>query len=167
MKLLVIKAITQACTGNSVKQQQHADICAVAEGLEFGRKLHLTILTGGLCNYSYKVSFVTNKDEQNQKQQQDGDDVALFAKLTFKKAVGLGPDVPDCSHDRTQCEYDMLEMFAKVSLVLLSISFFRRLFWVTKTLRLLSPDIVAIFDSFSHFLRCFLFLFSSKSENFK
>ena len=119
LKLLVIKAITQACTGNSVKQQQHADICAVAEGLEFGRKLHLTILTGGLCNYSYKVSLVTNKDEQNQKQQQDGDDVALFAKLTFKKAVGLGPDVPDCSHDRTQCEYDMLEMFAKVSLVLL------------------------------------------------
>ena len=119
LKLLVIKAITQACTGNSVKQQQHADIRAVANGLASGRKLQLTILTGGLCNYSYKVSFVTNKDEHNQKQQQDGDDVALFAKLTFKKAVGLGPDVPDCSHDRTQCEYDMLEMFAKVSLVLL------------------------------------------------
>ena len=106
LKCLVIDAITKECTDSSI----HNDIIAISKGLhQDGKKLELTILTGGLCNYSYKVHFATEDSNNNS----SNSDVALFAKLTFGEPV-LFPGTP-CSQDRTQFEYEALELFANVS----------------------------------------------------
>mmetsp|Transcript_46830 Transcript_46830/g.52194 ORF Transcript_46830/g.52194 Transcript_46830/m.52194 type:complete len:685 (+) Transcript_46830:164-2218(+) len=121
LKRLVIDVITKECNSIAIaaestksdkskpkqQQQQHADILAISKGLkEDGKKLQLTILTGGLCNYSYKVHFEANEKENK-------NDVALFAKLTFREPV-LFPGT-QCSHGRTRCEYEAMELFGKVS----------------------------------------------------
>lgn len=99
LKRIAIEAISKECT----KPSEHSDVLVIANGLASGRELDLTVLTGGLCNYSYKVHF---KDEN------DGD-VALFAKQTFGTPL-LFPDVP-CSRERTNFEYEAMEMYGKIS----------------------------------------------------
>lgn len=112
LKRLVIDAISKECAKHdSSPLQQHDDLRAVANGLAKGRKLQLTILTGGLCNYSYKVHFKKN-DESGDDDDHD-DTVALFAKLTFGAPL-LFPDA-QCSPERTNREYEMMELYADVS----------------------------------------------------
>lgn len=108
LKLIVIDAISKECMKN-LDSTPHDDVCAVAKGLSSGRKLKLTILTGGLCNYSYKVHF----EDDNSSPPED-DDIALFAKLSFKTPVMI-PGAPSCSLERTQCEFDMMGIYSKVT----------------------------------------------------
>ena len=120
LKCIVIDAITKECTATATSstKHQHDDILAIAKGLKDGKKLELTILTGGLCNYSYKVHFANENSDNNEnsdkkKKNDVVDEVALFAKLTFDEAL-LFPGTP-MSQNRTQCEYEALELFANIS----------------------------------------------------
>ena len=65
------------------------------------QQLQLQILTGGLANYSYKVT-CTDDDSTS----------PLFAKLTFTYAL-VFPD-KKCPLARTQFEYDALMMYHNV-----------------------------------------------------
>jgi hypothetical protein len=100
LKRLVIDALKEEFK----KPSGHEDINTFCKGLEEGREMQLKILTGGLCNYSYKLNLKGGDDEE---------DVALFVKLTFGSPVAF-PDVP-CSPDRTKYEFKAMEMFAKVT----------------------------------------------------
>lgn len=102
MKRVVIDALTQEF--KKPEAQSIEDIAAFSKGLAEGREMELIILTGGLCNFSYKLHF-KDCDPEN--------DVALFAKLTFGTPV-LFPDVA-CSPLRTNYEFKMMEMYAKAS----------------------------------------------------
>ena len=66
----------------------------------FLQQLQLQILTGGLANYSYKVTCT------------DDSTSPLFAKLTFTYAL-VFPD-KKCPLERTQFEYDALMMYHNV-----------------------------------------------------
>eukprot|EP00537_Pseudo-nitzschia_pungens_P003361 CAMPEP_0172366158 /NCGR_PEP_ID=MMETSP1060-20121228/13764_1 /TAXON_ID=37318 /ORGANISM="Pseudo-nitzschia pungens, Strain cf. cingulata" /LENGTH=579 /DNA_ID=CAMNT_0013089887 /DNA_START=170 /DNA_END=1908 /DNA_ORIENTATION=+ len=101
LKRITLEAIAKECFDKS--SSEHNDLRIISEGLAAGRELELTILTGGLCNYSYKVHF---KDERD-------DDVALFAKMTFGAPLSF-PGV-SCSLNRTNCEYEMMELYSRVS----------------------------------------------------
>ena len=85
------------------KPSSHEDITAFGKGLEEGREMSLGVITGGLCNMSYKLKFKDATDS----------DTPLFVKLTFGTPVTF-PDVP-CSPDRTSFEFKAMEMFAKVT----------------------------------------------------
>jgi len=57
LKILVIESITNELRKQTSlqqqqeeQQQQHEDLRAISRGLNEGRELELTILTGGLCN---------------------------------------------------------------------------------------------------------------------
>ena len=99
MKRVVIDALTEEFK----KPSEHDDIIAFSKGLAEGREMQLMVITGGLCNMSYKLKF---KDSTIS-------DVVLFVKLTFGTPVTF-PDVP-CSHERTNYEFKAMEMFAKVT----------------------------------------------------
>ena len=103
LKLLVIDAISKQCisAAESADTNTPSDIIALASALNNGHQLELTILCGGLANYSYKV---TCSDDSKK--------VALFAKLTFTYAL-VFPDKP-CPLDRTQYEFDALKMYKDV-----------------------------------------------------
>ena len=92
LKLLVIDAISKQCISAAAESADKdilpSDIRKLASALNNGHTLQLTILSGGLANYSYKV---TCTDKLT--------DVVLFAKLTFTYAL-VFPDKP-CPLDRT------------------------------------------------------------------
>lgn len=100
LQQIAIEAISKECHERSA---EHDDLRAISEGLSEGRELAVTVLTGGLCNYSYKVHF---KDEAE-------GDVALFAKQCFGTPL-LFQDV-DCPRERTNNEYEAMELYAKLS----------------------------------------------------
>lgn len=100
LKRIVIKAITEEIKKPS--SQEHEDVRAIAKGLEEGQELELKVITGGLCNYSYKLQF---------KEEEDGP--VLFVKLTFGTPL-LFPTV-NCSPDRTKYEFKAMQMFSKIS----------------------------------------------------
>lgn len=112
LKRLVIEAITQQCQAVAASAPDAAaassttdtatppaDLLACADAISNGHKLHLTILTGGLANYSYRAHFPTAPPETP----------SLFAKLTFTYAL-LFPDKP-CPIHRTQCEFEAMRIF--------------------------------------------------------
>ena len=110
LKRLVIEAITQQCQAVAAAAASPAasaptaasppaDLLACADAISNGHKLHLTILTGGLANYSYRAHFPTAPPGTP----------SLFAKLTFTYAL-LFPDKP-CPIRRTQCEFDAMRIF--------------------------------------------------------
>eukprot|EP00531_Pseudo-nitzschia_arenysensis_P001451 CAMPEP_0116151936 /NCGR_PEP_ID=MMETSP0329-20121206/20377_1 /TAXON_ID=697910 /ORGANISM="Pseudo-nitzschia arenysensis, Strain B593" /LENGTH=559 /DNA_ID=CAMNT_0003648611 /DNA_START=42 /DNA_END=1721 /DNA_ORIENTATION=- len=102
MKRVVIDALTEEFKKPGA--QSFGDISAFVKGLEAGREMELIILTGGLCNFSYRLHF---KDSDKD------DDVCMFVKLTFGTPI-LFPDTP-CSPDRTNYEFKMMEMYAEAS----------------------------------------------------
>lgn len=102
LKRVVIDALTEEFKKPAA--QSFEDINDFVKGLEAGREMELIILTGGLCNFSYKLHF---KDSDKD------DDVSMFVKLTFGTPL-LFPDVP-CSPDRTNYEFKMMEMYAKAA----------------------------------------------------
>jgi len=65
-------------------------------------------VTGGLCNYSYKLQCKKKEDEGDNE-----NDVALFVKLTFGTPL-LFPGVTYFL-ERTENEFIMMDMFAKIS----------------------------------------------------
>lgn len=95
------RVVIEALTEEFKKPSGHEEINAFSKGLEEGREMQLKVLTGGLCNYSYKLTF------------KDSDDAALFVKLTFGTPVAF-PDVP-CSPSRTSYEFKAMELFAKAT----------------------------------------------------
>jgi len=105
LKLLVIDTISKQCISAAATSADTnntpSDILALATALNNGYQLELTILSGGLANYSYKVSCT---DEST--------NVLLFAKFTFAYALVL-PDKP-CPLDRTQYEFDGLKIYKNV-----------------------------------------------------
>jgi len=103
LKRLVIEALIQRFKGP--ESLEHKELRAFSKGVEEGRELELIVLTGGLCNYSYKLCFEGNNLKN--------DDESLFVKLTFGNPI-IFPEV-HCSPKRTECEYKMMEMFAKVT----------------------------------------------------
>jgi hypothetical protein len=105
LKSLVIDALTEEFKKPS--SQEHETVRAFSKGLEEDQELELTILTGGLCNYSYKLQFKT-KDSNTK-----NDSAALFVKLTFGSPVAF-PDTP-CSPERTKYEFKMMDLFAKIT----------------------------------------------------
>jgi len=106
LKRLVIDALTEEF--KKASSQEHEAVRAFSKGLEEDQELELTILTGGLCNYSYKLQF-KNKDGNNK----NDDTAALFVKLTFGSPVAF-PDTP-CSPERTKYEFKMMDLFAKIT----------------------------------------------------
>jgi len=102
MKRVVIDALTQEFKKPAA--QSIEDIVAFSKGLAAGREMELLILTGGLCNFSYKLHFKDSEPEN---------DISLFVKLTFGTPI-IFPDVP-CSPLRTNYEFKMMEMYAKAS----------------------------------------------------
>ena len=100
-KRVVIKALTEEFQKPS--NQINDDIRAYAKALEEGKNLKLTVLTGGLCNYSYKLQVMNYPKAAP----------ALFVKLTFGTPI-LFPDTP-CSIERTKNEFKMMETFAKIT----------------------------------------------------
>ena len=104
---LVVEAISKQCkyaaadtnddsrTGDAAPP---ADILAFAEALSIGHEMKLTILTGGLCNFSYRAHFPTSPTTPS-----------LFAKLTFKYPI-MFPDKP-CPVSRTQFEYEAMKLY--------------------------------------------------------
>jgi len=114
MKTLVIESFTKELKKSSSKE--HEDLRPFFKGLEEEQELQLTILTGGLCNYSYKLHFKDNdKDNgrRNSNSNSNNNEIALFVKLTFSTPV-LFPDV-DCSPERTKYEFKMMDLFAKIT----------------------------------------------------
>jgi len=103
LKQLVIDAISKQCisSAESTDKDTPSDILKIASALNNGHTLQLTILSGGLANYSYKV---TCTDETT--------DVVLFAKLTFTYAL-VFPDKP-CPLDRTKYEFESLNIYKDV-----------------------------------------------------
>ena len=105
LKLLVIDAISKQCISTAAESADKdilpSDILKLASALNNGHKLQLEILSGGLANYSYKV---TCTDETT--------DVVLFAKLTFTYAL-VFPDKP-CPLDRTKYEFESLNIYKDV-----------------------------------------------------
>jgi len=102
LKSLVIEALLEEFKKPTA--EEHEDLIAFSKGVEEGQELELTILTGGLCNFSYKLHF---KDKGGK------DDDALFVKLTFGSPV-LFPGVP-ISQERTKYEFKAMEMFDKIT----------------------------------------------------
>jgi hypothetical protein len=102
LKRLVIQALLEEFKKPTA--EEHEDLIAFSQGVEEGQELELTILTGGLCNFSYKLHF---KDKGGK------DDDALFVKLTFGTPV-LFPGIP-CSQERTKYEFKAMEMFDKIT----------------------------------------------------
>jgi len=100
LQRIAIDAISKECHERSA---EHDDLRAISQGLSEGRELAATVLTGGLCNYSYKVHF---KDESE-------GDVALFAKQCFGSPLFF-QDVK-CSRERTNYEYEAMELYATIS----------------------------------------------------
>ena len=98
-KRIVIKAITEEFKKPS--SLEHDEVRAIAEGLEKGRELELKVLTGGLCNYSYKLRFKGTHD------------ALLFVKLTFGTPI-LFPDVA-CTLKRTEYEWEIMKLFTEIS----------------------------------------------------
>ena len=118
LKRLVIDTITQEChaaaaaaaaaasaaaaaesTSSASAADPPSDLIACAEALSNGHELHLTILTGGLANFSFRAHFPTAPP----------DTPSLFAKLTFTYAL-LFPDKP-CPITRTRCEFEAMKLF--------------------------------------------------------
>ena len=77
----------------------------IGASLSNGAELKIDILTGGLANYTYKISC---KDTNNISTEHK-----LFAKLSFPFAQ-LFPDKP-CPLSRTQNEFEMMRTFHKLS----------------------------------------------------
>ena len=88
------------------------DLRTIGACLSNGAKLEIDILTGGLANYTYKISC---KDAS-------GTEHKLFAKLSFPFAQ-LFPDKP-CPLSRTQNEYEMMKTFHKLSPGLVATPYF-------------------------------------------
>lgn len=99
-KQAVLDHIASKCTESS----EFEDLRAIARCLAKGGKLSISILTGGLANYTYKVSATHCKD---------CDDHHLFSKLSFPFAM-LFPDKP-CPLSRTENEYTMMKTFCDLS----------------------------------------------------
>lgn len=85
----------------------------VGECLSNGNKLSIEILTGGLANYTYKISCQDPANETEYK---------LFAKLSFPYAM-LFPDKP-CPLSRTENEYKMMKVLHKLSPGLVATPYF-------------------------------------------
>lgn len=102
LKSLVIEALLEEFKKPTA--EEHKDLVAFSKGVEEGEELELTILTGGLCNFSYKLHF---KDKGGK------DDDALFVKLTFGSPAFF-PGVP-ISQERTKYEFKAMEMFDKIT----------------------------------------------------
>jgi len=108
-KRLVIEAITEELKKPTSHEHEHEEVRVLAKGLDDGEELKLTVLTGGLCNYSYKLECKNRQGEGDTRL----NDFALFVKLTFGSPL-LFPDV-ECSLNRTEIEFKMMELFAKIS----------------------------------------------------
>jgi len=81
----------------------------IRDGLERGASLQVMPLTGGLTNYSYKVCM-----EHNSNQQED-DDIVLFAKLCFPFALWNPNATSNYDVQRTKNEFEMMKTFAQVA----------------------------------------------------
>lgn len=100
-KQLVAEYITSKCEYYShVEELQQIGAC-----LSKGSKLEVTNLTGGLINYSYKISCRDTDTRAEHK---------LFAKLSFAYIISC-PDKTPMSLDRAETEYEMLSTIQKLS----------------------------------------------------
>lgn len=97
-KKVVIKVITEHCNDSS----QFEDFKLIGEALQTGDKLEINILTGGLTNFSYRISLEQRPEIQ------------LYAKLCFARAL-WNPD-PDAHYDliRTVNEFKMMGTFNSI-----------------------------------------------------
>jgi hypothetical protein len=100
-KQLVIDFIKPKCTADSPFQ----DLRDIGVALEDeGDDLKLKILSGGISNYSYKVS-TTTKQNTN---------MSLYAKLAFSYNVQFGPDKA-FPVTRTENEFQMIKTFQEMA----------------------------------------------------
>lgn len=99
------QAVTEYIASKCVANSDIEDLRNIGACLSKGSKLDIEILTGGLCNYSFKISCKDTTTDAEYK---------LFAKLAFAYAVFMGPDNP-LSLERTENEYKMMATFQKVS----------------------------------------------------
>jgi len=97
-KKVVIEIITEHCNDSS----QFEDLKLIGEALQAGDKLDINILTGGLTNFSYRISLEQRPEIQ------------LYAKLCFARAL-WNPD-PDAHYDliRTVNEFKMMGTFNSI-----------------------------------------------------
>ena len=121
-------------TNNDDDNEEEDPLAKIAHGLQRGQKLQATILTGGLCNYSYKIEFETNETATSNTNTttttttttidtatattKDGAAVAVFAKLTFCEPLVFPQattTTPQCLHARTEYEYKAGHLFGTIS----------------------------------------------------
>jgi thiamine kinase-like enzyme len=95
LQSLVIQAIADNCSLDS----PHSDLRTVAASVSAGHEIELKILTGGLCNYSYRISVPTDPKAPS-----------LFAKLALPYALWFGPDHP-IPVERLENECKMMNVY--------------------------------------------------------
>lgn len=107
------QAVTSYIASKCEADSEVENLREIGTCLSNGAKLEIDILTGGLANYTYKISC---KDTNN------GIEHKLFAKLSFPFAQ-LFPDKP-CPLSRTQNEFEMMRTFHKFSPGLVACPYF-------------------------------------------
>lgn len=97
-KQLLLQAVAEHCNENA----EHEDLRKIGVALSKGSVLDAKVLSGGKSNYSYKIFVVDNED------------MALFAKLTFRYALWNPDRSQEFSLERTQNEFDTMKLFADI-----------------------------------------------------
>ena len=73
----------------------------IGEELECGRSIATEVLSGGLTNYSYKITVTGHPT------------IELYAKLTFERAMWNPDSGQACNLERTVSEFNIMEIYAK------------------------------------------------------
>jgi len=94
-KQIVMEVVSTHCNDSS----EFDELKLIGEAMQAGDKLDISILTGGVTNFSYRI-FLEQRPE-----------IQLYAKLCFDRAL-WNPD-PDAHYDliRTQNEFEMMGTF--------------------------------------------------------
>ena len=97
-KSLVVDTISSHC----VESSPFEELRWIGEALEKGDQLVADIVTGGWCNFSYRIYLEGNPDRQ------------LYAKLAFPRA--LWDPNPDAHFDiqRIEKEFQMMELYHRL-----------------------------------------------------
>jgi hypothetical protein len=97
-KKLVVDTISSYC----VNSARFEDLRLMGEAIEAGDRLVAKILTGGWCNFSYRIHLDGNPERQ------------VYAKLAFSRAL-WNPD-PDAHYDlkRIDNEFQMMELYHRL-----------------------------------------------------
>jgi len=96
------KIVAEVISVHSNDSSQFEDLRKIGQALQAGDKLLIDIITGGVTNFSYRISLEQRPEIQ------------LYAKLTFSRALWNPDPNSQYGSERTVNEFKMMQLFNNI-----------------------------------------------------